>query len=365
MSLYFIFSKINSYNLSNNHFTPVTRPKCELPKLIMGHNIVPISAANIRLLLLGHCCRLHRSSVGPTKAVFFDYLNLWTYSQNVAQYRPYTKPIVTFTMASSFESRKDRVRPMDDTLLGHVSLLPPQIILEVRKLKFGTASAYCCAENKCIPELSFQQRHDIRNQSLAIFLPMLGQCWGVSKFTLGLKCELPKLIIRYNIVSLSAANSRLLLLGHCCRLHQSSVWPTTAAFVDCLNLPTFIRNLVQYWPYSKPIVTFTMESSSESIRARVRLMDGTLLGHVSLLPRQTILGVRKPEFGTALARCCAYRNYHSSNGTILATNLRQYFCRSWASVGQYLTSHLGPHSILHLSSIFRRGFIFFKIFIAN
>ena len=34
-------------------------------------------------------------------------------------------------------------------------------------------------------------------------------------------------------------------------------------------------------------------------------MDGTLLGHVSLLPRQTILEVRKSEFGSALARCCA------------------------------------------------------------
>ena len=32
-------------------------------------------------------------------------------------------------------------------------------------------------------------------------------------------------------------------------------------------------------------------------------MAGTLLGHVSLLPRQTILEVRKPEFDTALARC--------------------------------------------------------------
>ena len=34
-------------------------------------------------------------------------------------------------------------------------------------------------------------------------------------------------------------------------------------------------------------------------------MDGTLLGRVSLLPRQTNLEVRKLEFGTALDRCCA------------------------------------------------------------
>ena len=73
--------------------------------------------------------------------------------------------------------------------------------------------------------------------------------------------------------------------------------PTTATFVYCLNLPTFRRNLAQYWPCTKPIVTFTMASGSESRRARVRLMDGTLLG--------------------------------------------QHFCRCWASVGPYLTLHLG------------------------
>ena len=71
-------------------------------------------------------------------------------------------------------------------------------------------------------------------------------------------------------------------------------------------------------------------------------MDGTLLGHVSLLPRQTIPEVRKPELaqhwpiavpktstgGQSLAQNwppSAYRNYHSSNGTILAADLRQIF----------------------------------------
>ena len=116
---------------------------------------------------------------------------------------------------------------------------------------------------------------------------------------------MPKVIIRPNIGPISAAKSRLLLMGqyHC--LHRSSAGPTTAAFFDCLNLPTFSRNLAQYRPYTNPIVIFTMGSSSESRRARVGLMDGTLPGHVSLLPRETILEVKKPEFGTALARCCA------------------------------------------------------------
>ena len=87
---------------------------------------------------------------------------------------------------------------MDGTLLGHVSLLPRQTIREVRKPELGTASARCCVENKfwrpefepelaakCIPELSFQQRHDIGNRSSATFLPILGQCWDVSNLALG------------------------------------------------------------------------------------------------------------------------------------------------------------------------------------
>ena len=120
-----------------------------------------------------------------------------------------------------------------------------------------------------------------------------------------LKFELPKVIMRHNIGPISTAKTRLLLFGQCHSLHRSSAGPTTAAFFDCLNLPTFSRNLAQYRPYTKPIVIFTMAFSSESRRARVGLIDGTLLGHVSLLSRQTILEVRKPEFGTALDCCCA------------------------------------------------------------
>ena len=55
-------------------------------------------------------------------------------------------------------------------------------ILEVKKPEFGTALARCWAENKCwrpefgpelaakcIPELSFQQRHDTSSRSSANF----------------------------------------------------------------------------------------------------------------------------------------------------------------------------------------------------
>ena len=103
-------------------------PKCELPKLIIRQNIGPISAANSRLLLLGQCRCLQRSSAGPVTVTFVDRLNLPTVRRNLAQYRPYTKPIVTFTMSSGCENERAKVRPMDDTLLGHVLLLPRQTI---------------------------------------------------------------------------------------------------------------------------------------------------------------------------------------------------------------------------------------------
>ena len=175
--------------------------------------------------------------------------------------------------------------------------------------------------------------------------------------------------MRHNIGPISAAKSRLLLLGqyHC--LHLSSAGPTTAAFFGCLNLPTFSRNLAQYRPYTKLIVIFTMVSSSESRRARVGLMNGTLLGHVSLLPRQTILEVIKLEFGTALARCCVENKcWRPEFGPELAAKCKpelsfqqrhdignrssEIFWRCWASVGPYLTSHLG-------SSHYTRRWLFF------
>ena len=136
-----------------------------MPKLIIRHNIGLVLAANWRLLLLGQFCRLRRSSAGPTTAAFVYCLNLSTFSRNLAQYRPYIKPIVTFTMASSYESRRARFRPMDGTLLGHVSLLPRQTILGVRIRR---------------------QVHDIDNRSSETSLPILGQCWAVSNFALGM-----------------------------------------------------------------------------------------------------------------------------------------------------------------------------------
>ena len=261
-----------------------------MPKLIIRHNLGTILAANSRLLLSGQCRRWLQSRNGTMIAAFVGCLNLPILSRNLAQYRPYTKPIGTFTMAFSSKSRRARVRPMDGTLLGHVSLLPEQTILEVRKPEFGTALIRCCDETKCwwpefrpelaskyIIELSFQQRHDIGNRSSKHFC----RCWtSVGPYPTSHlnKCEFPKLIIRHNLGTISAANSRLLLSGQCRRLLRSCNGTMIAAFVGCLNLPIFSRNLAQYRPYTKPISTLTMASSFGSRRARVQPMDGTLLG---------------------------------------------------------------------------------------
>ena len=117
-------------------------PKCELPKLIIRHNIGLISAANSWLLLLGQWHSLYRPNAELTTAAFVDCSNLLTFSRHLAQYRPYTKPIITFNMASSSESRRAKCwRP-----------------------EFGPELAA-----NCIPELSFHQRHDIGNRSSATF----------------------------------------------------------------------------------------------------------------------------------------------------------------------------------------------------
>ena len=158
-------------------------PKCELPMLIIGYwpslgsqesaiVIEPLSP------FASVICAL------PTTAAFVECLILPIFSRNLAQYGPYTKLIFTFTMASSSESGRARVPPMDGTLLGHMSLLPWQTIYcaenKCWRTEFGPELAA-----KCILELSFQQRHDIGNRSSTTFLSILGQCWPVSNFALG------------------------------------------------------------------------------------------------------------------------------------------------------------------------------------
>ena len=145
---------------------------------------------------------------------------------------------------------------------------------------------------------------------------------------------MPKLIIRHNIGPISSANSRLLSLGQYRRLHWSSAGSTTAAFADCLNLPSFSSNLAQYRHYTNPIVTFTMASSFENRRARSahywsmchfnhgkpfwKWENQSSAQHWPVaVPRTSVRGQDWPP--------SAYWSYHSSNGTILSTNLRQIF----------------------------------------
>ena len=141
------------------------------------------------------------------------------------------------------------------------------------------------------------------------------------------------MIIRHNIGPISAAKSRLLLLGQCHCLHRSSAGLTSAAFFDYLNSPTFSQNLAQYRPYTKPFVIFTMVSISESRRVRVGLINGTLLGRCCAKKK-----CWRSEFGPELAaKWLPELSFQYDIGSRSSAN----FCRCWASVGPYLTSHLG------------------------
>ena len=98
------------------------------------------------------------------------------------------------------------------------------------------------------------------------------------KSTYNPKSELKKLIIRHNLGPISTAKSRLLLLSLCHRLHRSSAGLMMAAFIECLNLPTFSRNLAQYRPSIGPIQS-----------------------RLSLLLWHPVLKVEEPESGPSTA----------------------------------------------------------------
>ena len=139
----------------------------------------------------------------------------------------------------------------------------------------------------------------------------------------------------------SAASSRLLLLGQCRRLYRSSSGSKTAIFIDCLNLPTLSRNLAQYGPYTKPIVTFTMASSSECRRARVTFTTSNHFGCEKTRVRHSIgplLCRKQVPAARVWARIgrqeLLFQQRHDT-GNRSSVN----FWQCWASVGPYLTSH--------------------------
>ena len=142
-----------------------------MPKVIIRHNIGPISAAKSRLLLLGQCHCLHQSSAGPTTAAFFDCFNLPTFSRNLAQYRPYTKnitgPCVTFTTANHSGSEKTGVRHSIGPLLCRKQVLAARVGRQVHTGVIIPATA----------------RH--WQPIFGKFVAMMGQCWAVYNFALG------------------------------------------------------------------------------------------------------------------------------------------------------------------------------------
>ena len=128
---------------------------------------------------------------------FFDSLNLLTFSRNLAQYRPYTKPIVISTMASSSESRRARVglgryitgpcvtfttakhSGSEKTRVWHSigPLLCRKQVLAVRVWARIDRQVYT---GVIIPAMT-----QYWQPNFGKFLAMLGQCWAVSNFARG------------------------------------------------------------------------------------------------------------------------------------------------------------------------------------
>ena len=175
--------------------------------------------------------------------------------------------------------------------------------------------------------------------------------------------RLPKLIIRHNNGTISAAKSRLLLLGQCRRLHRSSARPTRVAFVVCSNLPNFSRNLASIGPIPSRLsfllwhpILKVEEPESGSWTTHYWAMYHFYQGkqfwkwkNQSLAQNWPVAVPKTSVGGKNLVQNwlpSAYRSYNSSSGTILASDLWQHFCQCWASVRPYLFLHLGAYQVL-------------------
>ena len=140
--------------------------------------------------------------------------------------------------------------------------------------------------------------------------------------------------VRHNIGPISAANSRLLLLAQCCRLHRSSAGSTTAAFIDCSNWPTFSRNSAQYRPYTirLSLLLWHPVPWTAHYSAMCHFYHGKSFWkwENQCSAQHWPVAVLKTSFsGQSLDQNwppSAYRRYHSSNGTILTTDHRQIYC---------------------------------------
>ena len=129
--------------------------------------------------------------VSPFASVkcWVDCLNLPTFSWNVAQYRPYTKPIITFSMASSSKSRRARVRPITGpyvtfTTANHSGSEETRVRYSIGPL-LCRKQVWARIDRQVHTGVIIPETVRYWQPIFGKFLAMLGQCWAVSNFALG------------------------------------------------------------------------------------------------------------------------------------------------------------------------------------
>ena len=91
------------------------------------------------------------------------------------------------------------------------------------------------------------------------------------------------------------------------------------------------------WPYTKPIVIFTMASSSESRRARVGLINGTLLAYVKRTRVRHSIGPLLCRKQVLAARVWARTGRQVNTGGIIPATARYWqpiFGKFFSMLGQ-------------------------------
>ena len=177
---------------------------------------------------------------------------------------------------------------------------------------------------------------------------------------------MPKLIIWHNIDTI-LAQSRQSTVGYCYRANVTvCIDHVLSRQRRPLSTVKIYRPPAETWPSIGPI----RSESSLLLRHPVPKVEEPEFGpwtarywalchfyhgklfwkweNQSSAPYRPVTGPKTIVGGQSLGQNwppSAYRSHHFSNDTILATDLRQNFCRWWANVGPCLPSHLGCNEI--------------------
>ena len=114
-------------------------------------------------------------------------------------------------------------------------------------------------------------------------------------------CEFPELKTRPNTGPILAAISWPMLLDQYLRSNRPSVATVLARYIGNQNFPCLRRSLAQQWHFTGLKVGITLANCVVCQKASVWPSNGTLLVTKSALLRQTVLYVKKTEFGSLTA----------------------------------------------------------------